>query len=125
MESLLAKGANPTQKYDKKTDKSNIKAGIVGTWTNSTKTLDYTNTLKKSYITLTNKVVFNADWTYSKVLSMNGKVIPDGAGYDSYELRDGRIWLFNQLGTNAVFEFRFEGTTLILNGEKYNKPIKK
>jgi len=125
VESLLAKGANPTQKYDKKTDKSNIKAGIVGTWTNSTKALDYTNTLKKSYITITNKVVFNADWTYSKVLSMNGKVIPDGAGYDSYELRDGRIWLFNQLGTNAVFEFRFEGTTLILNGEKYNKPIKK
>lgn len=124
-EMLIAKGASPTQKYDKKTDKSNIKAGIVGTWTNSLKQLDYTNTLKKSYITITNKVIFNADWTYSKVLIMNGKVVPEGGGYNSYELRDGRIWLFNQMGTNVIYEFRFEGTTLILNGEKYNKVVKK
>jgi len=122
---LIAKGANPTQKYDKKTDKSNIKAGIVGTWTNSFKQQDYTNTLKKTYITCTNKVVFNADWTYSKALIANGQVIPDGGRYNSYELRDGKIWLFNALGTNAVFEFRFEGATLILNGEKYTKAAKK
>lgn len=124
-EVLLAKGANPAQKYDKKTDKSNLKAGIVGTWTNSSKQLDPTNTLKKSYITLTNKVVFNADWTYSKTLIANGQVIPDGGGYNNYELRDGKIWLFNNLGTNAVYEFRFEGATLILNGEKYTKPAAK
>lgn len=120
---LIAKGANPTQKYDKKTDKSNIKAGIVGTWTNSSKQLDPSNTLKKTYIALTNKVVFNADWTFSKALIANGQVIPDGGGYNSYELRDGKIWLFNKLGTNAVLEFRFEGATLILNGEKYTKAV--
>lgn len=124
VEVLLAKGANPTQKYDKKTDKSNVKAGIVGTWTNSTKVLDPTNTLKKTYITMTNKVVFNADWSYSKAMIANGKVIPDGNGFNAYELRDGKIWLFNKLGTNAVLEFRFEGATLILNGEKYNKSAK-
>lgn len=124
-EILLAKGANPAQKYDKKTDKSNIKAGIVGTWTNSTKVLDPENTLKKTYITMTNKVVFNADWSYSKAIIANGQVIPDGGGYNSYELRDGKIWLFNKLGTNAVFEFRFEGATLILNGEKFTKAVKK
>jgi len=55
---------------------------------------------------------------------VSGQVIPDGAGYNSYELRDGRIWLFNNLGTNAVIEFRFEGSTLILNGEKYTKAAK-
>ena len=124
-EVLLAKGANAAQKYDKKTDKSNLKAGIVGTWTNSFKQQDYTNTLKKAYITCTNKVVFNADWTYSKALIANGQVIPDGGGYNAYELRDGKIWLFNAMGTNAVFEYRFEGSTLILNGEKYTKPEKK
>ena len=123
-EILLARGANPAQKYDKKTDKSNVKAGIVGTWTNSAKYLDPTNTVKKSYITLTNKVVFKADWSYSKTQTANGQVIPDGAGYNSYELRDGRIWLFNNFGTNAVIEFRFEGSTLILNGEKYTKAAK-
>ena len=70
-------------------------------------------------------MVFNADWTYSKALIANGQVIPDGGGYNAYELRDGKIWLFNAMGTNAVFEYRFEGNTLILNGEKYTKPEKK
>lgn len=55
----------------------------------------------------------------------NGKVIPDGGGYNSHEFRDGRIWLFNDLGTNAVIEYRFDGTTLVLNGEKYIKAVKK
>jgi len=122
---LLAKGANPAQKYDKAADKSNIKAGIVGTWTNSFKQQDPYNTVKKTFITCTNKVVFNADWTYSKVLIANGTVIPDGGGYNTYELRDGKIWLFNKLGTNAVFEFRFEEKILILNGEKYTRFVKK
>jgi len=111
-EVLLDKGANPAKKYDKAADKSNIKAGIVGKWVNS---------FKQGTITCTTKVVFNADWTYSKTLTASGQVIPDGGGYNAYELRDGRIWLFNKLGTNAVIEFRFEGKTLILNGEKYTK----
>lgn len=58
---------------------------------------------------ITNKVVFKADWTYSKVMITSGQTIPDGGGYNTYDLRDGRIWLFNNLGTNAVVEFRFEG----------------
>jgi ankyrin repeat protein len=121
---LIAKGANAAQKYDKTKDKSNVKAGIIGTWTNTSKHLDSENTLKVAYITVTNKVVFNADWTYKKEMIANGKVIPDGGGYSSYELRDGRIWLFNKLGTNAVLEFRFEGATLVLNGEKFTKKTK-
>lgn len=121
---LIAKGANAAQKYDKTKDKSNVKAGIIGTWTNTSKHLDTENTLKVAYITVTNKVVFNADWTYKKEMIANGKVIPDGGGYSSYELRDGRIWLFNKLGTNAVLEFRFEGATLVLNGEKFTKKTK-
>ena len=122
---LLAKGADPTQKYDKSTDKSNIKAGIVGTWENTMKVENIENTLKKEFFTFINRVVFNADWTYSKVLIVKNQLMPDGGNYNAYELRDGKIWLFNALGTNAVIEYRFEGNTLILNGEKYNKVVKK
>ncbi len=50
--------------------------------------------------------------------------IPDGAGYNRYELRDGRIWLFNSLSMGAVIEWRFEGKDLVLNGEKYIKAAK-
>lgn len=121
---LLAKGANPSKQYDKSKDKSNVKAGIVGTWTNSSKYRDYENTLKVVYITVVNKVVFNADWTYKKEMIANGKVVPDGGGYNTYELRDGKIWLFNAMGTNSVLEYRFEGPTLVLNGEKYTKKTK-
>ena len=122
---LLAKGADPTQKYDKSTDKSNIKAGIVGTWENTMKVENIENTLKKEFFTFINRVVFNADWSYSKVLIVKNQLMPDGGNYNAYELRDGKIWLFNALGTNAVIEYRFEGNTLILNGEKYNKVVKK
>ncbi len=121
-ELLLAKGANPAKKYDRATDKSNIKAGIVGTWSYSQK-ID--SPLEHKSYTMTSKVVFNADWSYSKSIISSGQVIPDGGGYDTYDLRDGKIWLFNKMGTNAVFEFRFEGSTLILNGEKYTKAVKK
>jgi ankyrin repeat protein len=121
---LIAKGANPAQKYDKATDKSNIQAGIVGTWENSFKVLNPENTLKKEYVSFTTRVIFNADWTYSKVQIIKGQVVPDGGRYSTYELRDGRIWLFNKLGTNAVIEYRFEGKILILNGEKFVKVLK-
>lgn len=121
-ELLLAKGANPAKKYDRATDKSNIKAGIVGTWSYNQK-ID--SPLEHKSYTMTSKVVFNADWSYSKSIISSGQVIPDGGGYDTYDLRDGKIWLFNKMGTNAVLEFRFEGSTLILNGEKYNKAVKK
>jgi hypothetical protein len=108
-------------KYDRATDKSNIKAGIVGTWTNFQK-VDVPNE-HKSY-NVTNKVVFNADWSYSKSTTVSGQVIPDGGGYNTYDLIDGRIWLSNKMGTNAVLEFRFEGKTLVINGEKYTKAVK-
>ncbi len=114
-ELLLSKGANPAKKYVKSDDKSNITAGIVGTWVSS---------FKQGTISCTTRVVFNADWTYSKVMIASGQTIPDGGQYYRYELRDGRIWLFNKLGTNAVFEWRFEGKTLVLNGEKYVKSVK-
>ncbi len=118
VELLLAKGANPAKKYDRATDKSNIKSGIVGTWTNTQK-VDIA--LEHKSFTMTNKVVFNADWSYSKSMTVSGQVIPDGGGYNTYDLRDGKIWLSNKMGTNAVIEFRFDGKTLILNGEKFNK----
>ena len=119
---LLAKGANPAQKYDKKADKSNVKAGIVGTWTNSMK-VDVA--VRNESYNLVNKVVFNADWTYSKSQTANGQAVPSGAAYTTYDLRDGRIWLFDKAGNCSVVEFRFEGKTLILNGEKYTKATKK
>jgi ankyrin repeat protein len=118
-ELLISKGANPAKKYDRATDKSNVKAGIVGTWIN-TFSMQQGNTK----VNITNKVIFKADWTYSKVMITSGQTIPDGGGYNTYDLRDGRIWLFNNLGTNAVLEYRFEGKTLILNGEKYTKSVK-
>ena len=118
-ELLIAKGANPANKYDKATDKSNVKAGIVGTWINK-----FSMQQGNTKVNITNKVVFKADWTYSKVMITSGQTIPDGGGYNTYDLRDGRIWLFNKIGTNAVLEFRFEGKTLILNGEKYTKAVK-
>jgi len=118
-ELLISKGANTAKKYDKATDKSNVKAGIVGTWIN-TFSMQQGNTK----VNITNKVIFKADWTYSKVMITSGQTIPDGGGYNTYDLRDGRIWLFNNLGTNAVLEYRFEGKTLILNGEKYTKSVK-
>jgi ankyrin repeat protein len=121
-ELLLSKGANPNQKYDRKTDKSNIKAGIVGTWT-STMKVDVA--VKRESFTIVNKVIFNADWSYSKTTTVSGQTTPDGGGYNAYDLRDGRIWLTNKMGIPAVLEYRFEGATLILNGEKYTKVQKK
>lgn len=113
---LLAKGANPAKKYVKTADNSNVKAGIVGTWQ---------STFKAGGTSVVFKVVFNANWTYSKSMIAQGQVIPDGGNYDTYDFRDGRIWLFNKMGTNAVIEWRFEGKTLVLNGEKYEKVAKK
>lgn len=121
-ELLLAKGANPAQKYDRKLDKSNVKAGIVGTWVWSMK-VDVA--VKRESFTMVRKVVFGADWSYSKTETISGQTTPDGGGYNSYDIRDGKIWLFNKTGTPAVMEYRFEGTTLILNGEKYTKAVKK
>ncbi|MHC1780083.1 MAG: ankyrin repeat domain-containing protein [Bacteroidales bacterium] len=112
---LLAKGANPAKKYDKSLDKSNIAAGIVGIWEKY---------LKVEGVTYTTRVVLKADWSYSKAFK-DPKTgwIPDGGGYTSYELRDGRIWLFNNI-TPAVVEWRFEGKDLVMNGEKYIKVLK-
>ena len=123
---LLSKGANPAQKYDKKLDKSNFTAGLVGTWVN-TMNFNTKNTyyVQNTIINITTRVIFNGDWSYSKAVTSQGQTTPDGGGYNSYELRDGRIWLFNNMGTNAVLEYRFEGKTLILNGEKYTKVEKK
>lgn len=115
---LLAKGANPNKAYDKATDKSNLNAGIIGTWTNSSK-VDVA-IQHKTYI-MSNKVVFNTDWSYSKSMSVNGQLVPDGAGYNTYDLRDNKIWVFNKMGTSQIFEFRLEGNNLFLNGEKYTK----
>jgi ankyrin repeat protein len=113
---LLAKGANPSKKYDKAADKSNITAGLVGIWEKS---------FKMEGQTYTTRVVFNKDWSYSKGMRVPGNQwIPDGGGYTSYELRDGRIWLFNSLSMGAVIEWRFEGKELVLNGEKYIKVAK-
>ena len=113
---LLAKGANPAKKYDKAADKSNITSGIVGIWE---------KTMKAEGQVFTTRVVFNKDWTYSKGMKAPGNQwIPDGGGYTTYELRDGRIWLFNSLSMGAVIEFRFEGKDLVLNGEKYVKVLK-
>ena len=81
--------------------------------------------VKRETITIVNKVVFGADWSYSKTQTMSGQTIPDGGGYNSYDIRDGKIWLLNKLGAPAVYEYHFEGTTLILNGEKYTKAVKK
>ena len=113
---LIAKGANPAKKYVKTADNSNVKAGIVGTWQSN---------FKQGEISMVTKVVFNANWTYSKAMITQGQVIPDGGNYDTYDFRDGRIWLFNKMGTNAVIEWRFEGKSLVLNGEKYEKVVKK
>jgi len=113
---LIAKGANPAKKYVKIADNSNVRAGIVGTWQ---------STFKAGGTSVVFKVVFNADWTYSKSMISQGQVVPDGGNYDTYDFRDGRIWLFNKMGTNAVIEWRFEGKTLVLNGEKYEKVVKK
>ncbi|MEI7491625.1 MAG: ankyrin repeat domain-containing protein [Bacteroidota bacterium] len=113
---LIAKGANPAKKYLKTADNSNVKAGIVGAWQ---------STFKAGGTSVVFKVVFNADWTYSKAMITQGQVVPDGGNYTTYDFRDGRIWLFNKLGTNAVIEWRFEGKTLVLNGEKYEKVVKK
>lgn len=75
--------------------------------------------------TYTTRVVFNKDWSYSKGMRAPGNQwIPDGGGYTTYELRDGRIWLFNSLSMGAVIEWRFEGKDLVLNGEKYVKVAK-
>jgi ankyrin repeat protein len=115
-ELLLAKGANAAKKYDRAADKSNVKAGIVGTWENKT---------IAGNVSIITRVVFNANWTYSKVMISGGQTIPDGGGYVTYDLIDGRIWVYNKIPTSAVFEYRFEGNTLILNGVKYTKVQKK
>jgi ankyrin repeat protein len=115
-ELLLAKGANAAKKYDRTTDKSNVKAGIIGTWENK---------LTAANMTIINRVTFNANWTYSKVMISGGQTIPDGGGFVTYDLIDGRIWLYNKIPTSAVLEYRFEGNALILNGEKYTRVVKK
>lgn len=120
-ELLLAKGASTANKYDRATDKSNVKAGIVGTWSYSQK-IDIP--LEHKSYNMTKKVVFNSDWSFSKSMVVSGQAVPDGGGYNTYDLRDGKIWVFNKIGTNEVYEFRFEGKTLILNGEKYTKAVK-
>ena len=109
---LIAKGANAAKKYDRAADKSNVKAGIVGTWENKT---------IAGKVSIITRVVFNANWTYSKVMISGGKTVPDGGGYVTYDLIDGRIWVYNKIPTSAVFEYRFEGNALILNGVKFTK----
>lgn len=113
---LIAKGANPTKKYVRSADKSNVAAGIVGKWDKS---------MVINGVTYTTRVVMNADWSYSKAMRAGkGEWIPDGGGYTTYDLRDGRIWLFNGISP-AVVEFRLEGKDLVLNGEKFSKSIAK
>lgn len=109
---LIAKGANVAKKYDRAADKSNVKAGIVGTWENKT---------IAGNVSIITRVVFNANWTYSKVMISGGQTVPDGGGYVTYDLIDGRIWVYNKIPTSAVFEYRFEGNALILNGVKFTK----
>lgn len=109
---LIAKGANVAKKYDRAADKSNVKAGIVGTWENKT---------IAGKVSIITRVVFNANWTYSKVMISGGQTVPDGGGYVTYDLIDGRIWVYNKIPTSAVFEYRFEGNLLILNGVKFTK----
>lgn len=109
---LIAKGANAAKKYDRAADKSNVKAGIVGTWENKT---------IAGKVSIITRVVFNANWTYSKVMISGGQTVPDGGGYVTYDLIDGRIWVYNKIPTSAVFEYRFEGNALILNGVKFMK----
>ena len=109
---LIAKGANVAKKYDRAADKSNVKAGIVGTWENKT---------IAGNVSIITRVVFNANWTYSKVMISGGQTVPDGGGYVTYDLIDGRIWVYNKITTSAVFEYRFEGNALILNGVKFTK----
>lgn len=109
---LIAKGANAAKKYDRAADKSNVKAGIVGTWENKT---------IAGNVSIITRVVFNANWTYSKVMISGGQTVPDGGGYVTYDLIDGRIWVYNKIPTSAVFEYRFEGNALILNGVKFTK----
>ncbi|MBN2767019.1 MAG: ankyrin repeat domain-containing protein [Paludibacteraceae bacterium] len=109
---LIAKGANAAKKYDRAADKSNVKAGIVGTWENKT---------IAGKVSIITRVVFNANWTYSKVMISGGQTVPDGGGYVTYDLIDGRIWVYNKIPTSAVFEYRFEGNALILNGVKFTK----
>ena len=109
---LIAKGANVAKKYDRAADKSNVKAGIVGTWENKT---------IAGKVSIITRVVFNANWTYSKVMISGGQTVPDGGGYVTYDLIDGRIWVYNKIPTSAVFEYRFEGNALILNGVKFTK----
>jgi len=111
-EFLLSKGANASKKYDRAADKSNVKAGIVGTWENKT---------LAGNMTIITRVTFNANWTYSKVMINGKQSIPDGGGYVTYDLIDGRIWVYNKIPTSAVFEYHFEGNSLILNGVKYTK----
>lgn len=111
-ELLLAKGANAAKKYDRAADKSNIKAGIVGIWENKT---------VAGNATIITRVTFNSNWTYSKVMISGKQTIPDGGGYETYDLIDGRIWVYNKIPTSAVFEYRFEGNALILNGVKFTK----
>ena len=114
-ELLIANGSNPAKKYVKYEDKSNVKSGIVGTWQKS---------FKQGTISVVTKVVFKADWTYSKAMITQGQTIPDGGLYTTYDFRDGRIWLFNTMGTNAVIEWRFDGKSLVMNGEKFDKVVK-
>jgi hypothetical protein len=110
---LLAKGANPAKNYNKADDKSNVEMGLVGSWEKS---------FSHEGITYTTRVEINADWSYSKKLKpSNGPWVTDGPGYNAYELRDGRMWIFINKSFPAVIEYRFEGKTLIMNGEKYVK----
>ena len=84
----------------------------MGTWENKT---------IAGKVSIITRVVFNANWTYSKVMISGGQTVPDGGGYVTYDLIDGRIWVYNKIPTSAVFEYRFEGNALILNGVKFTK----
>ncbi|MFA5850117.1 MAG: ankyrin repeat domain-containing protein [Bacteroidales bacterium] len=113
---LLAKGANPAKSYDKAADKSNVTEGLVGIWEKY---------FKHEGVTYTTRVVLNKDWTYSKAMKTStSQWVPDGPGYNSYELRDGRMWIFINNSFPAVIEYRLEGKDLVMNGEKYVKVVK-
>ena len=112
-ELLVSKGAKPAKKYDKLADKTNVKLGLVGTWEKY---------FTQEGVTYTTQVILGADYTYSKAINVpKSAPIPDGNGFNRYELRDGRLYLFNNSSTNGVVEYRFEGKDLVMNGEKYVK----
>jgi len=116
IKTMLAKGANPAKSYNKAEDKSNVAAGITGIWEKY---------YKVEGITHTTRVVMRPDWSYSKSIKpSDGQWMTDGPGYNTYELRDGRIWIFINNSFPAVVEYRLEGKDLVMNDEKYVKVLK-